>query len=567
MTQSGNPNAPPQASWYSPNYNPAQNLTGTNQPVTQYQNQGNDFLGQMFGVSQTPESVYFGGSPSGAAGATQYYQQMGAQAAQNQAPEAYEGMANAAAAAQGQQAAGAATTAGQQAGAAAGQQTSALSNLADSAQGKGAAAAQLQQGINAGINANMAMANSARGQAGLANAQKNALAQNAQVSQGAINQSQQTQLQAQQAYANAASQAQNQYAQQQMGFGGLNLQGTGQVQQNYMNQAQMQEQQNALNQQGQMGYEQLGFNAQAEGLQAQEANQQSSLSTNQANAKGASSGLGGILGAVGGAMAFLDAKFREPGKGGAAWTIREEPDFLLAKNDRTGELRKILTAPLAPHEKHEALNRPHGAGPIDDKPSPNAGNAFRGAVSADGYHADMPIIGGLMGGGGSSPKAPTMTSPSDATSTSMMNATSPYTSRPIGGSVGYSGGPPQNIGQGISAGIDIYKQIKSIQAAKAAKAAKAAGAPASPTAANNTDAASTANGTNPADPSNPGDPTTAGLNDASTTPDATPDAGGAPDMSDASMGADAGADAGGDMGAAAGLDASAADSDFMLGAM
>jgi hypothetical protein len=63
---------------------------------------------------------------------------------------------------------------------------------------------------------------------------------------------------------------------------------------------------------------------------------------------------------------YGDAKLQEPGGGGARWTLREEPDFILAKNDRTGELQKVLTGPLTPSEHHQAVQRPHGAGPIND---------------------------------------------------------------------------------------------------------------------------------------------------------------------------------------------------------
>jgi len=148
----------------------------------------------------------------------------------------------------------------------------------------------------------MAMANSARGQAGLANAQKSALGQNATMQQGAANQAAQLRAQemqqAQSGYMGAASQMQNQAAQQQAGFGAQNMQGAGLMAGQDTAGAQLQAQQNALNQQGNLGFQQLGFNAQAENMQAAQGNQSTALQTNLANAKNASSTAGGIIGAA-----------------------------------------------------------------------------------------------------------------------------------------------------------------------------------------------------------------------------------------------------------------------------
>jgi len=108
-------------------------------------------------------------------------------------------------------------------------------------------------------------------------------------------------------------------------------------------------------------------------------------------------------------MVFGDAQFREPG-GDAAWTIREEPDFLLAKNDRTNELRKIMTEPLNANEHSQAVNRPHGAGPIDG----------RRVAASNGTFGDG-MLGGIMGGGSSSPApAAAGISPQAAASPGMM---------------------------------------------------------------------------------------------------------------------------------------------------
>lgn len=64
---------------------------------------------------------------------------------------------------------------------------------------------------------------------------------------------------------------------------------------------------------------------------------------------------------------------KEP-NGPSHWILREEPNFLLAVNARTGEHRKILTAPLSPDEHKQAMGK-HGAGPIG---SYNPGNIYSG---------------------------------------------------------------------------------------------------------------------------------------------------------------------------------------------
>jgi len=411
---------------------------------------------------------------------------------------------------------------GQAAGAnagAQGQQNAAMGYLANAAAGRGpsAAGAQLQAGTDQAMQNNMAMAASARGQAGLANAQKNALTTNASMGQSAANQAAQLRAQemqsAQSQYSNAANQMQNQYAQQQQGYAGGMQQAAGGINQFNEQQAGLQGQQNALNQQGALAYQQLGFNAQAEQLQAMESNQQAANSLNQSNAKNMSSGMGGILGAVGGA-AFLsdkrsktnikdagdeiddalskmgahayeykydpgtrhigtmaqelsksdagsrmvretpkglmidipeaqsfslgalsrvntrlneledslnknsgtrvgESRLKEPRGGESAWTLREEPDFLLARNDRTGQMQKVGMQPLTPEEEKQTQN-PHGAGPIST-------------------HGDFDIgsmLGGIMGGGsssgsgGSSGPAP-VANPNQAISPQMMGYAAP----------------------------------------------------------------------------------------------------------------------------------------------
>lgn len=94
---------------------------------------------------------------------------------------------------------------------------------------------------------------------------------------------------------------------------------------------------------------------------------------------------------------FGDAQFREPG-GDAAYTLREMPDFMLVKNDRTGEMRKMATEPLSQGEKKEALHAPHGAGPIDGRRVPS-----NGTYGDMGIGSIMGMAGGLMGGGKDKP--------------------------------------------------------------------------------------------------------------------------------------------------------------------
>lgn len=79
-----------------------------------------------------------------------------------------------------------------------------------------------------------------------------------------------------------------------------------------------------------------------------------------------------------------DMHLSEPG-GGAHWIIREEPNFLLAANARTGEFRKILTAPLSPEEHSQAMKK-HGAGAVG---SPNPGNKYFGDLDMSNPQASM----------------------------------------------------------------------------------------------------------------------------------------------------------------------------------
>lgn len=488
---------------FSGNYNP-DSTTGGMGAAGSFHNQGNPgVMENILGQASAPDQVYFGGTPQAAGGITNYYQQQGRMANTAQAAQIGNSGTNAINAQMGQ--------AGAAYGNAQGQnqqmmnnQYDAMSKLQQAASGMGpsAAQAQLQQGTEAAMNSNMAMANSTRGQAGMANAQKSALNQNGVQGQQAANQSAQLRAQEMQAaqsqYATQSTQAQNNMAAQQQGYAALGMQGANALQGNAQAQAQLQQSQNQLGQQSQLGYEQLGFNAQNANMQAQMNNQNNAYQLNESNVKNASSGIGGIIGAVGGAMmlsdersktnikdggrgidtalqamhphqyeykqglgqrpgqhtgimaqelastdagsalvgaypgggmgvkvpeatnfalaavarlnekidnlqrggTFGDAQFKEPG-GDAAWTIREEPDFLLAKNDRTGELRKIQTSALNAEEHHQAVNRPHGAGPIDGR---------RISAPSNGQYGDG-MLGGILGGGGGAPAGPPQGTP------------------------------------------------------------------------------------------------------------------------------------------------------------
>ena len=69
-----------------------------------------------------------------------------------------------------------------------------------------------------------------------------------------------------------------------------------------------------------------------------------------------------------GGIRAADADFQEPAKvsrpGGLAhWTLREEPNFIAAANQRNHKLKKLVTEDLTPKEEAQVLG-PHGAGPI-----------------------------------------------------------------------------------------------------------------------------------------------------------------------------------------------------------
>lgn len=480
---------------------------------------GNDSIAAaLWGNANAPPDVYFGGTPDAVRMASKYYQNMGNATYGNAAPQIGSGGRNAI---QNQMALGNEqyNQSAQYARMSADAQSDAMGNLQKAARGEGpsAAGAQLQAGTDAGIAAQMAMANSSRGQAGVANAQKNAQTTGAGMLQNSANQAAQLRAQemqqAQNAYMQSANQMQNQYGQQALGALGMGYGAANALQQGDISQAGFQAGQNALNQQGQMGYEQMAFNAQMAQMQAAQGNQQARLDLNKHNADKAkeatdglmssiggmsmlsdarqkdnirdaghdlddalnairpyhfeykpeagqspgtktgvmaqdlatttagqsligphpsggmgvkiNEGLGFALGAVGrlnerlnelargvstgpsgGNLSgqFGDAQFREPG-GDAAYTLREMPDFMLVKNDRTGEMRKMATEPLTDEEKHEAKHAPHGAGPIDGRRVPAKGDAIYGDMNMGGI---MQMAGGMMG---DKKKEPTASAP------------------------------------------------------------------------------------------------------------------------------------------------------------
>jgi hypothetical protein len=103
--------------------------------------------------------------------------------------------------------------------------------------------------------------------------------------------------------------------------------------------------------------------------------QQASQAANQSAMQGISSGAGAVAGLMlaaadgdmgGDGVPVGQKDFVEPNRpaqDAAHWTIREEKNFLLAKNQRTGQMYKLATVPLSPQEHRQAL-APHGAGPL-----------------------------------------------------------------------------------------------------------------------------------------------------------------------------------------------------------
>lgn len=130
--------------------------------------------------------------------------------------------------------------------------------------------------------------------------------------------------------------------------------------------------------------------------QLQEDAQKSNQSNNQST-------LSKVGGAISGALKFLDADFKEPAPPGstdkngeppAHFTLREirggpnHKPFMALIDRTTGEPMAVATRRLS-DEEHEALYKPHGAGPLD---SPNRKTAEMHDMSMGG--------GGFVGGAG-----------------------------------------------------------------------------------------------------------------------------------------------------------------------
>lgn len=118
--------------------------------------------------------------------------------------------------------------------------------------------------------------------------------------------------------------------------------------------------------QSQLGVANIGLQQQSLNQQASEFNSaqnQQMLSSMAGLAGGAMLAFAdGDMGGPPGAGASPNGDFKEPG-GPAHWTLREEKDYILAVNQRTGQMYKLATQPLSPEEQKQAM-APHGAGPL-----------------------------------------------------------------------------------------------------------------------------------------------------------------------------------------------------------
>jgi hypothetical protein len=345
----------------------------------------------------------YGGSPTGASSLAQSLQnwggqQMGAAAPSNANPYGAQGQA------QYQQAyGGLAANAGAYAPLASFYQGEAQGTSPSLAQ------AQLNAANQQATNQQYALANSAKGGLGAAAAQSQAMGTAAQLGQQNAQNAVAANIQQQQQGAAGLSSA---LSGQQSAYGNLGQLGQSQqgIYQGAANtQAALAAQQAALNSQNYLGAQGLANTVQGTQLQAgiagqqlasqneltaqQQANQSAQFNAGQ-NANNVS-GIGSAIGDIGKDItSFFDADLIEPKPGGAHWTIREEPSFLLAKNQLTGELRKIATQPLTEQERHEAVNRPHAAGPLGaDDPRRMRMDGQTGAYTGPQQFSDMQLGG------------------------------------------------------------------------------------------------------------------------------------------------------------------------------
>ena len=271
--------------------------------------------------------------------------------------------------------------------------------------GPSLASAQMQQATDQSIAAQMAAANSARGGLAGAAAQRQASQQGAAMQQNAAQQSMQGRIQEEY---NAAQ----------------GMQGVGQLSEGEQNinaqtayqQAALQQQQQDINARSALGYGQLENQVNTEQLNAQQ-QQQAQQSSNYLAASGMGMNqsqfntnqttnevLGGIE--AGGMLlaAAADADLQEPG-GPAHWTLREEDNYILAKNQRTGEMRALATRPLTDREFNQAMSK-HGAGPLGGEDprrmrttfhdfqmgAPNMGMAPQPVIGRPGTPAIGPVM-------------------------------------------------------------------------------------------------------------------------------------------------------------------------------
>jgi hypothetical protein len=132
-----------------------------------------------------------------------------------------------------------------------------------------------------------------------------------------------------------------------------------------------------------------------------------------------------------------DADLKEPG-GDAHWVLREEPNFILAHNARTGEVRKLATQPLTAAEKKQA-KAPHGAGPLD---------RFADADVGGGDNSTVDIPGQDKLGWGDQSMTPSTTPTATSAATPTPGAAATSTSKPNGVA---SGGPSwmRTVGAGL----------------------------------------------------------------------------------------------------------------------
>ncbi|HEY1695133.1 MAG TPA: hypothetical protein VGG39_23355 [Polyangiaceae bacterium] len=229
----------------------------------------------------------------------------------------------------------------------AGQQQNTLNQLNQMAQGKGPSAATdlLKQQTQEAMSNNNAMASSGSGQTGQAGARRTAMMANT----GALQ--------------TLGGQAATARAQEQIGA----MSAAGNMATNMRNQDVGQAQAFDQAAQGQAALNQGA---------SQLAQQQSQFNTGTmlnlgSSGAGAAAGLALLAdGDLGDGARVGTSDFKEPG-GAAHWTIREEKGFILAVNQRTGQMFKLATAPLSQSEKKEAM-APHGAGPIKGPDSQRA---------------------------------------------------------------------------------------------------------------------------------------------------------------------------------------------------